>query len=86
MATQQLATGILLVTVVSQHRGKEENNISVVVIIASEAEIMSTRLQSEDRLSPHVMLVSNGLLMFTYSIPSVAYCAYSTYLFNEPYV
>lgn len=80
MATQTLAISILLVNVVPQHRGKEENNISVIVIIASEAEIMSKRRQSEDRISPDVMLVSNGLLMFTYSMPSVAYCAYSTYL------
>lgn len=80
MATQQLAIGILLVDVISQHRGKEKDNIPVVVIILSEAEIMAKRLQSEDTISPDVMFVSNDLLTFTYSIPSVALCAYSTCL------
>lgn len=68
-----------MVIVIPQNRGKEDN-ISVAVIIVSEAEIMSKRLQSEDRISPDVILVSIGLLMFTYSIPSVAHYAYSSNL------
>lgn len=79
-ATQQLPIGILLIIVILQNRAQEHNSVSVAVIITSGAKIMSKRLQSEDRISPDVMLASNGLLMFTYLIPSVAHHAYSTYL------
>lgn len=77
MAGQQLVIVILLVIVVLQNGGKE-NNITVAVMRVSGAEIMSKRLQSENRISPDATLISNRLLLFTYSTPSAASPACST--------
>lgn len=69
-----------MVAVISQHKEEDENIISYVLSIVTEVGNKSKRLQSENRISPDVMLVSDGLLMFTILIRSVACCAYSTYL------